>query len=99
MEKMEIGQPKKAWEEQRVTTVFKQRALEPRVVQAKIVYPPVIRLCHGRAAQAEINDARNKKDERRQSSAYPDSPLGYDGKFIHRTKSAGARNRERRSQT
>jgi hypothetical protein len=78
VKKTEIGQPKKAWEEQRVTIVFKQRALEPRVVQAEIVYPPEIQIRHSPAPQIKINDTRDKKDERRQSGAYLGSPLGYD---------------------
>jgi len=76
VKKTEIGQPKKAWEEKRVTIVFKQRALEPRVVQAKIVYPPVIQVRYSPVTQAEVYNARHKKDKRRKNGAYLGSPFG-----------------------
>ena len=83
MKKLEISQPEKAWEKQGVLKVFMQCALEPGVVQAEIVNPPVISLSNSPAPHIEVNDTRGKKHKRAQSSTRLGNPLGYRDDLMH----------------
>lgn len=83
MKKLEISQPEKAREKQGVLKVFMQCALEPGVVQAEIVNPPVISLSDNPAPHIEVNDTRGKKHKRAQSSTRLGNPLSYRDDLMH----------------
>lgn len=83
MKKLEISQPEKAWEKQRVLKVFMQCALEPGVVQAEIVNPPVISLSDNPAPHIEVNNTRGQKHKRAQSSTRLGNLLRYRDDLMH----------------